>query len=133
LLALNATIEAARAGEAGRGFAVVAGEVKSLAQESESAASAIASRMAAIGAAADNVGSGIKQLTSNFDDVHGKNVAISAAVQQQVAASQTISQSTSEIAGQADELFQTLIGMMTAFGKAEQSWSRVIEIADQKV
>jgi methyl-accepting chemotaxis protein len=121
LLALNATIEAARAGDAGRGFAVVASEVKSLAQESEAAASGIASRMAAIGLATDQVASGVGRLTSNFDDVHGKSIAISAAVQQQVAASQTISQSTSEIAGQADELFQTLIGMMTTFGKAKQS------------
>jgi len=36
LLSFNATIEAARAGEHGRGFAVVAGEVRSLAQHTES-------------------------------------------------------------------------------------------------
>lgn len=37
LLALNAAIEAARAGDQGRGFAVVAGEVRKLAEQSESA------------------------------------------------------------------------------------------------
>ena len=37
LLALNAAIEAARVGSAGRGFAVVAGEVRQLAQATESA------------------------------------------------------------------------------------------------
>lgn len=49
LLSLNASIEAARAGEAGRGFAVVAGEIKTLAEQSNTSADKIKTIVSNIG------------------------------------------------------------------------------------
>jgi methyl-accepting chemotaxis protein len=113
LLALNATIEAARAGSAGRGFAVVAGEVKSLANESNSASQDIANRISGIQAEVESATkaiSGILTVVKEIDAIQG---AIAAAVEEQTATSRQMSEALSAaattcraIAGQITEVVE---------------------------
>ncbi len=84
LLSLNASIEAARAGEHGRGFAVVADEIRTLSEESASAANNIQSIISWLADATQKVNAEIQagadaakesvetmdQLIEYFDNIH---------------------------------------------------------------
>ncbi|SDJ10265.1 methyl-accepting chemotaxis protein [Frankineae bacterium MT45] len=83
LLALNATIEAARAGEAGKGFAVVASEVKELAQETARATDDIGRRVSAIQADTAGAVEAIERITEVIGHVHGFQITIASAVEEQ--------------------------------------------------
>ncbi|MBP2299441.1 methyl-accepting chemotaxis protein [Azospirillum picis] len=97
LLALNATIEAARAGEAGRGFAVVANEVKSLAQQSGSAADDIAAQIAAVQQEALHAVDAIRRIGTIVTDVQQISTTIAAAVSQQESATKEIAHSVTRV------------------------------------
>lgn len=90
LLALNATIEAARAGEAGKGFAVVANEVKTLANQTAKATGDIAIQIASIQAETNEAVSAIRSITSIIGRMREVGTAISAAVEEQGAATKEI-------------------------------------------
>jgi methyl-accepting chemotaxis protein len=94
LLALNATIEAARAGDAGRGFAVVAQEVKALAGQTAKATEEISSHIANMQAATQESVDAIKAIGTTIARISEISTAISAAVEEQGAATQNIARST---------------------------------------
>ncbi|WP_343562014.1 methyl-accepting chemotaxis protein [Kiloniella sp. b19] len=102
LLALNATIEAARAGDAGKGFAVVASEVKGLASQTASATERITAQISAVVGATDDTVEAIARINSSITEVKQSSVAISAAIEEQEAATQ-------EIAGNASRTAQDVV------------------------
>jgi methyl-accepting chemotaxis protein len=90
LLSLNATIEAARAGEAGKGFAVVANEVKSLAGQTSNAVGQIEVQIRAIQESSRNTAESITKMSEMIRHVSGINTTISAAMEEQSAATQEV-------------------------------------------
>ena len=92
LLALNATIEAARAGNSGRGFAVVASEVKALSVETQKAAHEIGSRITQLQKNARSSSEALGRISSIITEAQPMYAAIAAAVAQQVATAESLSE-----------------------------------------
>jgi methyl-accepting chemotaxis protein len=112
-LALNATIEAARAGEGGRGFAVVASEVKELAQKTAEGTDQIRTQIANVQQKADLSLRSIEDIETTSLRVLEIATAISAATEEQTAATQeiartmqTVSNATTAVTINAEEVMK---------------------------
>jgi methyl-accepting chemotaxis protein len=108
LLALNATIEAARAGEAGKGFAVVASEVKSLATQTGKATEDISQQIGAVREATDGTVEALQEIVGKIKDIHGLAASISAAVEEQQAATREIARSAQDAAGSTHQVYSSV-------------------------
>jgi len=129
LLALNATIEAARAGEAGRGFAVVASEVKTLASQTAKATEEIAAQIGAIQGSTVDAVEAIRSIGKVMGDISRFTATIAAAVEEQSASTQMISQSVQQAATGAKDLAGNMATVTEAIEETNRAASAVLEAA----
>jgi methyl-accepting chemotaxis protein len=126
LLALNATIEAARAGEAGKGFAVVASEVKSLAVQTAKATEDISKLISAVQTTTGSAVDAIGRISGHMQEIDSCTTAVSAAVEQQSAATTEISQNVSSAAEGAKTVVSVLGDVTGAATETRQSAESVL-------
>lgn len=132
LLALNATIEAARAGEAGRGFAVVASEVKSLAVQTAKATEDIAGHILAVQNSTGGAIEAIRRIAERMSEINRYTVAVAAAVEQQSAATDEISQNVAAAAQGSGHVVQVTGEVAAAAGETRAS-AEVVRATSQSV
>ncbi len=135
LLALNATIEAARAGDAGKGFAVVASEVKNLAAQTAKATENISAQIADIQGSTGMAVDAIAGISKTIGQISEIGNSISAAVEEQGAATQEISRNVQEAAQGTEDVTNNITDVSRGAEEtgvaAEQVLSATNELNDQ--
>ena len=130
LLALNATIEAARAGEAGRGFAVVASEVKGLAGQTAKATDEIRSQIEDVQNATQAAVKAISGISGQIGRINEASTAIAAAIEEQGAATQEITNSTQRAAHSAQDVSSNITGVTERVDQTGRTASSVLAAAN---
>ncbi|MCK6418642.1 MAG: methyl-accepting chemotaxis protein [Alphaproteobacteria bacterium] len=131
LLALNATIEAARAGEAGKGFAVVASEVKDLAAQTGKAAEEIVQQIGGIQKATKIAVDSFEEIGSFVKNIHEFSMIVSAAIEQQNAASREIAVNAERAAAGTNEVRQNVSTMGESITNVDHASRQVSNITDK--
>lgn len=131
LLALNATIEAARAGEAGKGFAVVANEVKSLASQTGKATEEISNQITDMQEATTKAASAIGRIAETIDRINEIISGISAAVEEQEAATREISGNLEQASSGTNDVSTNIVSVSREAENTGQAASSVKHTAEE--